>query len=105
MQVMEAWDVIGNDRVVVVKVRVGSVWEFLGIVLCVVSACWERVISACQHRGIYPLVCVKQLQVGTYFTAVLGVYYPGNSCFLAKVSVAEERKGEPSVLTGTLLTK
>lgn len=54
MQVMEAWNVIGNDRVVVVKVRVGSVWEFLGIVLCVVSACWERVISACQHRGIYP---------------------------------------------------
>lgn len=46
MQVMEAGDVIGNDKVVGVSVWVGSVWEFLGVVLCVcvceAEPCWNE---------------------------------------------------------------
>lgn len=51
---MEDWDVIGNDKVVGVSEWVECVWEFIGVVLCVIEICWETVISVCQHRSVYP---------------------------------------------------
>lgn len=58
MQVMEAGDVTGNDKVVGVSVWVGSVWEFIGVVLCVTGTCWETVIECglvcvCWRRNVY----------------------------------------------------
>lgn len=78
MQVMEARDVIGNDRVVAVKVRVGSVWEFHSFVCgqCMLGKSDQRVsaqryisLGVCKtatsrdifHRGPWGVLSRKQL--------------------------------------------
>lgn len=62
MQVMEAGDVIGNDKVVGVSVWVGIMWEFMGIVLCVTETCWEQEIECgfgmCRGTEVCILSCV-----------------------------------------------
>lgn len=57
MQVMEDWDVIGNDKVVGVSEWVGCVWEFIGVVLCVIETCWETVISVSAQKCVSLGVC------------------------------------------------
>lgn len=52
MQVMEAWNVIGNDKVVAVSGWVGNVWEFIDVVLCVTVTCWKVVISMYRQRSV-----------------------------------------------------
>lgn len=49
-----ALDVTGNDKVVGVSDWVGSVWEFIGVVLRATETCWETVISVSQHKSVYP---------------------------------------------------
>lgn len=49
---MEAWNVIGNDKVVAVSGWVWNVWEFIDVVSYVTVTCWKVVISVYRQRSM-----------------------------------------------------